>query len=305
MKKINDEASAVGIVIIIFTSLIFSTVMISWFMLQMYGVSIAGIDLPTSAITYNSNQDFTTNSINISTYVTRGEDEWIYNSGVGRVLSKAATQGYFSQTWNFLMLNNIQKNSNGDIINKYSINNSVKGDYTIIIRFTGGDDQIEFKIKDDGLYEPFYAGYFVQGMLYETKLQSYPNMNKVKDVTIITKYNEDDYTCDFTFNGITYTITDLQERRAGFNYISPNYYGGVASDVEGFTVKSITSNNAIIDESNSSITTQLAAFLVIAFKLVAFNISPDLLPWEINILLIKTQCLALLVGLINFGRGVS
>lgn len=289
--------NSVSFVIIIFTSLIFSTVLISWFMLQMYGISVSGIALPQGNTNYATTQDFTNNNINLSTFITQGEDTYNYQSGIGRVLGIKTGNNYFSNTWNYLFINNIQKDQNGDIINTYHINNSIKKDYTIVIRYAGFADIIELTISDDGIHQPVYSPI---GIMSSPKIISYPDMNKITDVNIITKYNEDKRICDITFNGNTYTIIDL------FTHgILPlaNYYGGVASASQGFTIQSFNSASAISDDANSNILNQFAAFLIIAFKLVAYNVDSQYLPWELNILLIKTQTIALAVGLFNLRSG--
>lgn len=297
MKKLNDTATGSTLVVIVFISLLFSTVLISWFMLQIYGVTIAGIGLPAGNYYYSSNQDFKTNTINLSTISQKGADEFIYQSGIGRVLLTKTNGYYFSDTWNYLLINNIKSDTAGKIINTYHINNSVKKDYSVILRYSGGDDQIEFKIKNDGLYLPNYVGVIFAGDIYDTKLLDYPQMNQIEDVTIITNYDEEKETCEFTFNGNSYSFDNLGHRREWTGILETNYYGGVSSSTEQFTIESFTSNNVISDNADEDIISSFIAFNVIALRLVFYNISPDLLPWELNILLIKSQGIALLIGL--------
>lgn len=297
MKKFNENATGSTLVVLVFTSLLLSTMMISWFMLQIYGVSVAGIGLPDGNFQYSSNQDFTTNNINLSTMVTKGQDEWKYQVGIGRVLSILTDGHYFSKTYNYLLINNIQLNNAGKITNTYYINNSVKQDYTIVLRYTDGDDRVELKVKNDGLYHPRYVGLIIPPNVWEDKLLSYPQMNQIEDVTITTIYDEEGESCDFTFNGNTYTFNDASfgRGREWSGLITAKYYGGIASETEHFTIKKFTSNNVISDSAD--IVDQFIAFSVVMLKLVFYNISSDLLPWELNVMLIKSQGVALLVGL--------
>jgi hypothetical protein len=295
MKTLNENASSVTLVVIVFTSLIFTSVFISYFLMSIYGVQVAGIGLPSGQQVFSSSQDFTTNQINQSSIDVSRYGLWSYNSGIGRILQQKSSNG-----WSYLLINNIQFNSGDAIINTYHINNSVQQDYTIVLRYTGGSDNSEITISSDGIHTPIYL---LNGLIVTSPLVvNYPNMNKVTDVTITTKYYDDLNKVNITFNGITYGIYNLPPNKDALN-IFKNYYGGVASDTLGFTVQTFNSQNSISLNPDTDILTQFAAFLVIAFKLVLYNVDSQYLPWELNILLIKPQTIALLVGLLNMRSG--
>lgn len=297
-KKLNDDASSTGLVIIVFTSLIFSTVLISWFMLQIYGVSVAGLSpkdmIMTGKISYASFQDFTSNQINQSNIDVSSYGIWSYQEGVGRVLLQKSTSG-----WSYLLINNIQKDSRGIITNRYHINNSVKQDYTIVLRYTGGSDQNEITITDDGIRFPLYLANVVIG---SNLIVPYPDMNKIENVDITTAYDDAERSVVITFNGATYGINEMNIDVNPLNMFG-RYYGGIASDTIGFTVEDFRSDNSIEYNPEQGVLRLFGAFLVIAFKLIFWNIDSAYLPIELNFLLIKTQILALVVGLINMRSG--
>lgn len=288
MIKQNESASGSALVLTIFTSLLFSTVLITWFMLQMYGVSVAGIDMPTGQTGYSNTQSFMNNQINDTTLDISKYGIWQYQDGIGRVLIQKSTSG-----WTYLLINNIQRDSQGIITNTYYINNSVKQDYTIVLRYTGSVDHTEFTITNDGIHVPnWYMGAVISSPL----VIPYPNMNQVSDIVIVTKYNDLQNTCEINFNGQSFTLSNLPVDMDTHNAFK-NYYGGVASNTLGFTIETFASENKIVNTGETDILTLFGAFIVTVLKLIFFNVSPDLLPWEINILLIKSQTIALLIGI--------
>lgn len=290
INKLNNIAAASTLIVIVFTSLIFSSMMITYFLYSMYGIQVAGIDLPQGNINFPSSQDFTTNQINSSIIDTSSYGVWEYQSGIGRVLIQKAASG-----WTYLLINNIQPDGQGIITNTYHINNSVKQDYTIVLRYTGGSDQTEITITDDGIHVPMYVYNVV---ISSPLIISYPNMNQIEDVIITTKFNNKLDRCDINFNGNNYYIDNLVSDTNPLNLFG-RHYGGVATDTLGFTLKDFNSVNSISYNTDTDIWVQVYAFLAIAFKLVVYNVDSQYLPWELNIMLIKTQTIALLVGLLN------
>lgn len=292
MKKLNENATGSGLVLTIFTSLIFSTVLISWFMLQIYGVTVAGIDLPSNNFSYSSTQDFQTNNINIETIRTVDESHWDYQTGIGKVLTD-----FNSGLGGGIYINNIQPNPSGYVTNHYHINNSVKGEYTIILNTNSAGSGAKLVISNDGIYKPVFFGNI---LITIPKVINYPNMKDIEDVEITTVYNENENTADITFNGNTYTVSDLQKDLTVINL--GHYYGGVESKTQGFTIESFSTNNIVQASTQTDAITAFYAFVVVALKLVFYNVSPDLLPWELNVILIKTQGIGLLIGLYSLLR---
>jgi hypothetical protein len=289
---LNDKATGTGLVLIIFTSLIFSTIMISWFMLQIYGVSLAGIDLSMGNQSFSSSQNFLTNQINMGTIRTSDESIWTYQTGIGKVLTS-----FNSGIGGGLYINNIQPKSDGIIINDYVINNSVHGEYSIILNTNAQGSGGKLVISNDGVYRPYFFG---NVLLTIPKVVNYAGMKDIDDVTIRTVYNENLNTVDLTFNGNTYTITDIQKDLTAVNL--GHFYGGVESKTAGFTIKSFNTDTQIQVSQDTDAVTMFYAFIVIALKLVFYNVSPDMLPWELNILLIKTQTIGLLIGIYSMIR---
>jgi len=84
---LNDVAASSTIMITILTSLIISSTMITWFLLQIYGISISGIAIPLSGTSFQSTQDFTSNeTFNLSVISYSNDRVWKYQEGEGIVL---------------------------------------------------------------------------------------------------------------------------------------------------------------------------------------------------------------------------
>lgn len=285
----------VKVVIIVFISLLVSTTLISWFLLQMYGVSVAGIGLPTEQENYLSHQNFTSNEINRTTITTSMYGIWEHQPNVGRVLIQ-------KNDWkkSYFLIENIQKDSAGIITNTYYINNSVKHDYIIVLRYTQMSDESEIIISNDGIHVPVYIG--VDILSSSPLVIPYPNMNKIEDVIITTKYNDALRTCEINFNGNIYQLENLVSER---NVLYPygKYYGGIATNTLGFTIKDFYSGNKISLDADIDYLEQTMAMLAIMFRLVFYNVNKAYLPDIMNVLLIKTQTIALWVAILAVWKG--
>jgi len=298
MDKLNNFGGTIVIISIVFTSLLLSTALISYFLLNVYGLSVAGLDLPNNnPISFSSHQNFTSNSINTTTLDYSQYGKWEYQTGIGRVLTQKGTRG-----WSYLLINNIQKDEKNIITNTYSINNSVKSDYTIVLRYTGGSDQNELTISNDGVHVPSYLGNIV---ISSPLVISYPNLNQIEDVTITTIYNDELRTCDMKLNNIQFT--QIQNLYADTNVLNifGRYYGGVASDTLKFTIKDFKSDNSISYDIDNDMLAQTSAFFVTMGKLIILNVDSKYLPDILNIILIKSQTCVLLIAIIALWRGVG
>lgn len=289
--------------------LLFESVFLAYFVLGKYGETATGIPLP-SELQYSSTQDFTNNSIDLETLnvasagivFTNGLDGWVYTNSIGRVL--VLPLAYTIGDPIYLLVNNIQKDSTGIITNTYIINNSVKNDYIIVLRYTGGSDQNEIRITSDGFHIPSFIP-FTQ-ILSGTDIYFYPyaNANKVSSVTITTKYDDNKNTVDFYFNGQKiFTANNL-------NVDSPiviplldvanngRFYGGFASRTSGMTLVSFTTNNIIKSTSSTGVLNAITDFIAIMAQVIIWSVDEKYLPSTLVLLMVKPFELGVLIAVL-------
>lgn len=294
------------------TSLFVSSFLISYFVLNMYGVSVAGIALPDSLQSYSSSQNFTSGQYNLTTLSKTGNAGWSYVPNVGMMLTS------FGAYKNYFLIDNVVKDSSNTVTNTYVINNSVGGDYTIVLRYTGGYDNNEFIVKNDGLYIPYYLAYF--GIVTsEYKFASIPNANKIVHPTIKTIYRDGKQTCNWlgtcihtqepylsvNFNGQNFETTKLMYPDNPAN-IYGVYYGGVKSDTLGFVFDSYVTTNLIQGggTENTNTFAMVSSFINSMITMLTWRMSTDILPYNFQVLFFGTQEFLLLVGIAGFIRGV-
>jgi hypothetical protein len=282
------SASAPNIIIFFTISLLFTSLTVSWILLQAYGVSIAGLpfDLPTS----NSNIDITQNS---------------QFSGSG--WSYSANQQTSTNTDSYLLAKSLNYlNVNGVYTNTYQINNPNKLDYSIVLTYSPLRTQ-EVIVNSDG-FSVVEHTIGVSDLLGNRVIYSYPyqGANQVTTATITSKFYLNSVLAnsgnalDFTFNGVGFSAD--QNSNGGFNIQSQTvtdvFYGGVGSKNNiGLGVSSFITNGA--GDSAVSGITDLWNFAVVLFKLLAWGIDPAYLPVELNLILIKSQEFAIGIGIIG------
>ena len=292
----SNENAEIGFVPIILIFCVFvlllQSVIITWFSTQWYGSSsINSLPMPTGIQTFSSKQDFSTCSLNTSTWLVTGTSSWLNYcesgiSGIGVTLVRLDYQGGRAYSW--LLLNNIIPDSSGSITNTYVINNSVGAlngaPYVIALRYTGGLDQVELRVDNDGFHIPNY----VIPPILNRPLQAFSDQyfvgasfpDRVVNPTITTVYNTVQNTLTFTFNGQVYTATNLKADANLFGLFG-RYYGGVGSNYLGFTLQSLgTSNNIILNNSGNALN-QILNFISVLTSMMIFSIPTTLLPAEL------------------------
>lgn len=308
-KQRNDDGVATGATIcaLILTSLFISSFLISYFALSMYGVELTGdsvIILPNSLSSYSPNQiqDFT-KSDNISAVDVVGG--WSYNPGIGWILTSPLTLSY-----NRIFEIDIKPTSNKLITNTYKVNNSVKGNWDIILRNSNGIGTTSniLRIRQDGFHVPNTFDMFdISTWGTDAAFVPYPNANQVEDVEITTIYNDELYTLSFIFNGQTFNMQGLKPN-TGVHTVMNTVYGGVISNVEGFTLEGFSSDN-IVGTSNyipvlGSDNFDIGSLITTMLKLLTYGLPTTIMPIEIQILLIRTQEAILVIGIAAFLRGI-
>jgi hypothetical protein len=312
--KNNDRGESGFIPVILmfcFCALIIDSVAITWFTTQWYGQSaITPISLPTGIQTFSSNQNFQTCNLNSSTWLVTGSSSWInwcdFNQkAIGITLANLDFTG--GKVYSWLLLNNIVIDTSGNVVNSYSINDSVGfnsgAPYVLAIRYTGGTDQIELRVDNDGFHIPNYVipqilnrpmtaigdQYFIASQ--------YPDK---KNAVITTSYNNNANTLTFTFNGQSYTANNLKPDANIFG-IFGRYYGGVGSNYIGFTLQSVNTANSIVLNNSGNALNQILNFITSLTALMLFGVPTTILPAEIALVAIRlpeagiTICIILII----------
>ena len=293
-------------------SLFLSSVFISFFLINMYGIDYQnGVYLPNQQdIAFSSNQDFKNGQYNLSTLSKTGYTGWTYYNNVGMVLTALGAYR------NWFLIDNIQMSEGNTYTNYYYINNSVEQDYSIALRYTDGYDSNIIQVKSDGFHLPYYGLYGI-GQLGDNDFIPYANANKVRDVYITTKYTDGKQNCEFlqacqkiqepylefTFNGNTFITRKLNYPDNPLDYANV-YYAGVQSDTLGFTFESFKTNNAIVETNEEGTVDNILTFLETMLRIVSWSLPPSVMPTQLQTILIGVQEFLLLVGIIAMARGV-
>jgi hypothetical protein len=305
MKKYNNEdGSVAALLLTLFFSLVISSLTISFLLLEVYGVSVAGVDLPSSSDTllmYSNEQSYKNGTFDLELNRETWYGDWDYIAGTGVVFQSLGLSDY-----SYLVIKNIQVDANGFYQNSYFINNSVHSNYCIGLRITSGSDTNEICITDDGFHVPNYI-YLTNTKWGNKYFYPYPNANQIENVSIKTIYNEDDLTADFYFNGVKYfTVNQLAEPIHIFDVFGV-YYGGISANIQGFTLEEFQTENNIINTNAKTQDTLalISGFIITVLKIVAWNVDSIYLPLELNLIFIKTQLAGIIICIIMIIRGIG
>jgi hypothetical protein len=252
----NDKAiGAVGILAALIFYVFILSIILSVVLIDMYGANvIQNITLPSQKDikTFSSDQNFANCTADKSTLLRQTQGEWLTTCGIGTTLISTHGNAY-------LLINNIQKDELGLYQNSYWVNNSatnllgLHGDYTIVLRYTGGGDQNEIIVTQDGFHIPQY--FYVLTIRLPLDLYYYPylNANQITSTTIKTIYDDNAHTVDFYFNGNKMFTTDQLNEDKNLVNLFGRYYGGVASFTTGFTLEDFNTEGKIISGLSSNI----------------------------------------------------
>jgi hypothetical protein len=290
--KNNDVAGIETLMATLIFSLVFSSVVISFLLLNTYGYAATGAESELSIIS-NENilglQDYTTNTIsNNANYIQTGTGAgtYVYIPGIGREL----------QNNNFglepkLMLRGVQS-LNGTYTITYKINNTVHADFTIYARYNGALAylNIPIKITTDKVeildFHEFTAAQSVDLL----------GANTNNHVTIKTQFNEPAGILDVYYDDV------LIMSRSGYTGEGNDFYAGVMSKQNGFIIESINAGSIDLN-SNTDIFSQASNFLEVLALIIVWNVNPVFLPWEFNLIFIKTQVTGLIICIFVWLRG--
>jgi hypothetical protein len=311
--KDNESAGVSTLLTGLIFSITFSSVLIAFVLLQFYGVAVIavnGVDSPinlpmgSEIKTFSSSQDFKNGTFDLQTIGKMKSGRWRWSDGVGYELTMLGSDGGYY----YLVIDNIQSDD-GIYQNSYWLNNSatnaygMHGDYCITLRGTGGIDNNEVCVTNEGFYIPAN---------FATKIGSgqfsmpYAGASQIVNPSIKTVYNDNTPSVDFYFQGQkVFSTTTLN---ADFNLFGlfGRYFGGVCSSTIGFTIEAFQTGNPITNIDNQQNGLALVfGFLMTVIKIVVWNVDSMYLPIELNIIFIKTQLCAVAVCVIMIIRGVS
>jgi hypothetical protein len=278
-------------IIIFFTiSLLFTSLVTSWILLQAYGVTIAGLPFVIP-----SNTESITLS-DTSQFIGSG---WSY---VGNQQVSTNTNSYLlAKKTNYL-------NTLGSYDNSYTINNPNKLDYSIVLSYSPVRTQ-EVYVTNDG-FTVLEHTIGVSDLLGDRTIYFYPyqGANQITNAQISTSFNTGNLisnngepVLDFKFSGQDlFQVT--QGDNGGFNTqtqtITDVYYGGVGSKNNiGLGVSSFSATGDTSNVSNG--VSDLWNFAIVLFKLLGWGIEPQYLPVELNLILIKSQEFAIGIGIVG------
>lgn len=296
-NKIDNESGSVAIVLIgLIFSLTFSAMVISFLLLQFYGVNVAYITPASDSGVLSSFQDYKRNLISDDVnYISQKGGTWTFVPDVGRVLSGAG--GTFGLTSPCIVLSGVTPIGDEYVVN-YMINNSVNAEYGVFVRWSRNSEDTLIFVKSDGFHIPKTMAIFGG----EFAFYPYPNPLQDEKVHIKTVFNEGAGTLQFYYNEkLIFTHTGINRQ-----YVIPyttSYYAGVTSDTNDFTVEGIDAGAISLEET--SILKQISAFIIILAKILVWNVDSAYLPFELNLIFIKTQLFGIIVCAIMIIRGVG
>lgn len=295
----SSNTGAAQIIIFFAISLFFSSLAISWFLFQAYGVNLSPIPMELfysdNAIDFKSGDG----SGNGNLYLVGGN--WNYNTGVGRVAD--AENAY-------LLFNNAGASNAGAHTNTYRINNTNQRDYSIVLSYSGVRVQ-KVVVAQDGFHvldDIPIASWFGS---HEVYFFPYANANKLTNVEIKTVFDvtedtiadSDSQALYFYLNGnLLFTTGNVYGMQ--IEPITKAYYGGIGSENNiGLTVESFNT----VAKAEASQITDIAAmglsYLGTIAQIIIWNVPAQFFPWELNFLLIKSQAFAIGVGIWFWIRG--
>lgn len=296
MSKIFKQESGaidngvVAMLMILVTSLTFSSIAISWFLLQIYGVSVSGIALPS--FEGGQTQDFLSNSYDKNVLVYGGD--WNYIPNIGRQSTSSNS---------FIVFDNVLSNNNQVYTNTYTINNTGKSDYSILLEYSQ-NGYTEVITKSDGFYYHVYSSVAIVHDV--NRFFTYPNANQLQRVTIETEYNptkQDGSGLVYKINGETVIDIPWYNLVGAQSGLQKVYYGGIGSKSIGLILERFDSTNDRNEDGLAAFLTGGIAFISTLLHIVVYNVDPIYLPWEINAIFIKTQVFGVVGCAFVYWRG--
>lgn len=323
MNKIfkNDNATVASLAAALCFSLIFSSIALAYFSGAMgLNIGIVKIEPLTTLKSYSSEQNYIGGTFDLGTISRTGQTQWNYEEGVGLVLK------VMSGDLSTMYINNINPDSNGIVKNYYIINNSVKTSYAIILEGESGYASNYLAVTEDGLYTvPTTILGAANGQL---DFFPYANADKLEKVQIITEYKRGLKSCPLfstctivkqpslkvNFNGVEYTTTNLN---IGEDESITARYGGIGGintqigqwhlfTSTGLTLESFRTDNIIAGTGvKPDALTQIGSYISAVLAIIGWQVPSNVIPFELQVILIGSQEMALLGCVVVILRGGS
>jgi len=281
------------IVIFFACSLLFTSVVVSWILLQAYGIGIAGV--PFETLAGDSSID-----LSASSDLTEINGAWSYDVDNGRVSSASDS---------YLVFDGLKASNEAKYTNTYNILNPNQGDYSIVLSYSSLRTQ-EVIVESDGFHviehtiglsdltgdrELYFYPYEGANRLTNTKITTALN------IAALVETNTQDNILDFYMNNkLIFSVPQSEELfgewGAQIGILSNVYYGGIGSkDNIGVSLKSFSSDST----GTSATLDSLTAYFWVLIKMLVWNIDSQYFPMELNLLLIKSQEFALGIGILG------
>lgn len=291
-KHSNDNGGVETMLAGLVFSLTFSSIVIAFLLFNAYGYQVTGDESTLSYIggsSFSGIQDYTTNTItDNANYIQTGigAGTYVYVAGIGRELQNN-NLGLEPK----IMLRGVQA-SNGTYNIVYKVNNTVKADFTVYARYNGAGAilNIPIKITTDAVQ----ILNFHEGSVRTSATVAGANTKTY--VKITTQFNEPAGSLS------VYYDDTLVLSESGYIGEGNYYYAGIMSKQNGFIVESINAG-AIDLSANADVFSQVSSFLEILAAIVIWNVNPAFLPWELNLIFIKTQVFAIGACIVIIIRG--
>lgn len=285
--------SSSGGAIAIFLGLLFYLVLasgvISWTIYQKDQVQISEFNPAYSDIRLlNTSQIFTNSATYNDENMAYSSDNWEFRDGIGIYRKTGGTLSTHPIVWKNIIP--IQ----GNYTNTYVINNSVHGEFTIWLRYTGSyissSDTIYVRFDDTGIHIPAHILDLETG---DFKFYPITGLLTRDNITVKTVFNNDLGTASIYVDGIKMFDTSGLWKLSILS-VEDLYYGAIESQTEGFALNTLHTTMSVTDISYG-ILDSLIKFVQTFFTVLVWNVDESYLPWIWNILLIKIELLALLV----------
>jgi hypothetical protein len=312
MRKYDNQiASVATILIILCFSLVFSSVVITYFLTQMNNNScvVPSIGLPLSLSSYSQSQNFANGQFNMSTLARTGSNNWVLVPNVGYQLIISTIQPL-----NYFYIQNIEPDSSGIIVNNYVINNTGQNWYSIVLSGNGGMSNNEVLVMNDGFHIPNFL--FSGVRLGDNDFIPYPNAAKVVNANIQTQFHDCSLyasDCDayvtFTFNGQPFTSHKVNKDSTisvlGVPLTNSMYYGGLCGYTGGLVFNYFSTLNTIQQTQSNNVLSLISSFVSTMLLIAGWTLPDCALPLTLNLILIKTQLAGIIICLVVILRGAT
>jgi hypothetical protein len=307
--KNNETAGgAVNLLIILVAYIFIVSLVLSFLLINIYGSNaVLGVNLPTQGQIkiYNQDQNFKNGTFDLETLGKIKGGNWSYIKGVGFQLDGYASSGGYS----YLVIDNLEPDVNGLYQNSYWINNTATdifgkhGDYCILLRATGGADQNEICVTNEGFSIP---SSIIDRLLGNDFNYPYSGASQIVYPSIKTIYNDKIPSVEFYFQGSKlFETTKLKPDANIMNWFG-RYYGGVGATTLGFVFEDFKTDNLIMFNGETNILEMLSSMILTIVKISTWSIPDWILPVFFVQLFITLPeaCILILIAIIAI-RGVG